>query len=244
MMSFYVTLPSDSSLKYFPDNKISNFITQLPTPINLSGEWEVGLSEIIYPHSWFNVNEYRNSFVFGIPDGNITRNVIKAIPPGSYESINDILKAMNDILFHDKVYLGFNKATKKVKITVKDGFSITFNDGLKQLLGFTSETITGTMHSPFVADPHAAFPFFYVYTDIVSPQIVGDVQAPLLRIVKVEGKDGEIISHHFDRPQYLPLIRQSFQTISVELRLNSGNFVPFERGKVIIVLHFRMRQIL
>ncbi|GFY17712.1 uncharacterized protein TNCV_1074471 [Trichonephila clavipes] len=72
----------------------------------------------------------------------------------------------------------------------------------------------------------------------------GDTQAPLLRIVRTKGKDGETISQYYDRPQYLPLVRHSFQTIQSELRLNSGDFVPFERGKVIIVLHFRMRQIL
>ncbi|GFW37531.1 uncharacterized protein TNCV_861381 [Trichonephila clavipes] len=45
------------------------------------------------------------------------------------------------------------------------------------------------------------------------------------------GKDGETISQYYDRPQYLPLVRHSFQTIQSELRLNSGDFVPFERVK-------------
>ncbi|GFU37718.1 uncharacterized protein TNCV_1465901 [Trichonephila clavipes] len=71
---------------------------------------------------------------------------------------------------------------------------------------------------------------FYVYSDLISPQIVGDAQTPLLRIVRTKGKDGETISQYYDRPQYLPLVRHSFQTIQSELRLNSGDFVPFERG--------------
>ncbi|GFW50631.1 uncharacterized protein TNCV_2889331 [Trichonephila clavipes] len=75
------------------------------------------------------------------------------------------------------------------------------------------------------------FQFFYVYSDLISPQIVGDTQAPLLRIVRTKGKDGETISQYYDRPQYLPLVRHSFQTIQSELRLNSGDFVPFERGE-------------
>ncbi|GFW31900.1 chromo domain-containing protein [Trichonephila clavipes] len=73
---------------------------------------------------------------------------------------------------------------------------------------------------------------FYVYSDLISPQIVGDTQAPLLRIVRTKGKDGETISQYYDRPQYLPLVRHSFQTIQSELRLNSGDFVPFERGQI------------
>ncbi|GFU93840.1 uncharacterized protein TNCV_1660641 [Trichonephila clavipes] len=100
------------------------------------------------------------------------------------------------------------------------------------------------MKSEFVADAWSNFSVFYVYSDLISPQIVGDTQAPLLRIVRTKGQDGETISQYYDRPQYLPLVRHSFQTIQSELRINSGDFVPFERGKVIIVLHFRMRQIL
>ncbi|GFX44450.1 uncharacterized protein F54H12.2 [Trichonephila clavipes] len=87
------------------------------------------------------------------------------------------------------------------------------------------------MKSEFVADAWSNFSVFYVYSDLISPQIVGDTQAPLLRIVRTKGKDGETISQYYDRPQYLPLVRHSFQTIQSELRLNSGDFVPFERVK-------------
>ncbi|GFV39432.1 uncharacterized protein F54H12.2 [Trichonephila clavipes] len=88
------------------------------------------------------------------------------------------------------------------------------------------------MKSEFVADAWSNFSVFYVYSDLISPQIVGDTQAPLLRIVRTKGKDGETISQYYDRPQYLPLERHSFQTIQSELGHNSGDFVPFERGQI------------
>ncbi|GFU78988.1 uncharacterized protein TNCV_308291 [Trichonephila clavipes] len=138
----------------------------------------------------------------------------------------------------------YNKATKRVKINAVQGSSLHL-ENLGELLGFKRNAIIiGNMKSEFVADAWSNFSVFYVYSDLISPQIVGDTQAPLLRIVRTKGKDGETISQYYDRPQYLPLVRHSFQTIQSELRLNSGDFVPFERGKVIIVLHFRMRQIL
>ena len=52
---FYVTLPSKSSMQYFADNKISNFLTKLPGTLQLHGEWEVGLAEIDYPHTWYKI---------------------------------------------------------------------------------------------------------------------------------------------------------------------------------------------
>ena len=38
---FYVTLPSNSSGAYYPDNTLSDFTTKLFKPIDLTGEWEV-----------------------------------------------------------------------------------------------------------------------------------------------------------------------------------------------------------
>ncbi|GFT46274.1 transposable element Tcb2 transposase [Trichonephila clavipes] len=98
-------------------------------------------------------------------------------------------------------------------------------------LAIVQQCIIGNMKSEFVADAWSNFSVSYVYFDLISPQIVGDTKASLLRIVRTKGKDGEMISQYYDRPQYLPLVRHSFQTIQSELRLNSGDFVPFERVK-------------
>ena len=38
-------------MQYFPDNKTSNFVTKLSRILQLDGEWEVGLAEIVYPHT-------------------------------------------------------------------------------------------------------------------------------------------------------------------------------------------------
>ncbi|GFU82026.1 uncharacterized protein F54H12.2 [Trichonephila clavipes] len=204
-MSFYVTLPSDSSMHFFPENKISHFKTQLPSPVCLNDEWEVGLSEIIYPHSWLNVNETNNYFLYKVGDGNISSTVKRTIDVGCYETMLDIISAVQLALPKNpnRFTIIYNKATKRVKINAVHGSSL-----------------------------HLENLVFYVYSDLISPQIVRDTQAPLLRIVRTKGKDGETISQYYDRPQYLPLVRHSFQTIQSELRLNSGDFVPFERGQI------------
>ena len=59
MDHFYVTLPSDSSEHYFPQNTIANFKTKLATPIELEPHrWEVGLVEISYPKGYKKQAEY------------------------------------------------------------------------------------------------------------------------------------------------------------------------------------------
>lgn len=244
-MSFFMSLPSDSSRRYFPDNKVSHFITQLPIPISLRGEWEVGLAEIIYPHTWYNVHQGQNLFGFDTGDGQL---IGRHVPPACYESIPDLLKAMTLAEHENKIEFSYNKVTKRVTIKTEENARVILNEGIGDLLGFDSVKIGGSaensVQSPYIADPNALFSVMYVYSDIVEPQIVGDIQAPLLRIVKVKGNDGEVISSHYDRPHYMPVIRNNFQTIEIEIRLNSGSLVPFERGKVIVILHFRMRQII
>src|SRR5437867_1567946 len=55
MTHFYLTLPSNSSQEYFPDNTKTEFTTKLASTIELTNEWEVGLAEIMFPRSWYTV---------------------------------------------------------------------------------------------------------------------------------------------------------------------------------------------
>ena len=54
---FQLTLPSNASITFSPDNKPANYSTTLPSPISLEGEWEVALIDIQYPHNWMNITK-------------------------------------------------------------------------------------------------------------------------------------------------------------------------------------------
>ena len=81
-------------------------------------------------------------------------------------------------------------------------------------------------------DLEHSFHDLYVYCDILPSQFVGDALVPLLRIVPVEGKDGERISKSFIRPPYLPVSRKQFETIEVNTKRDTGETVPFEFWRV------------
>ncbi|GFT09034.1 uncharacterized protein F54H12.2 [Trichonephila clavipes] len=141
--------------------------------------------------------------------------------------------------FKNKIEFHYHPIVKRVKIKTKEHAKVFLHKGFSILLGFEPGEIKGKVESSYIADPNASFPLIYVYSDLVEPQIVGDVQAPLLKIVKVEGKDGEVVNAHYTRPHYVPVIRRHFQTVEMVLRLHSGELVPFEREKVIAVLWHR-----
>jgi hypothetical protein len=52
---FYLTLPSNSSMNYCPNNTLTHYTTKLPKITDLDGAWKIGLAEIQYPHSWYSV---------------------------------------------------------------------------------------------------------------------------------------------------------------------------------------------
>ena len=54
---FYMTLPSNASMKTHLDNTLTHYVTELPHRVDLIGEWECGLTEMQYSHTWYNVTE-------------------------------------------------------------------------------------------------------------------------------------------------------------------------------------------
>ena len=48
MTNFYMTLPSNSSMNYYPENTVTKYKTHLAQPVSLEGDWEVGLFEFEY----------------------------------------------------------------------------------------------------------------------------------------------------------------------------------------------------
>ena len=68
---FYLVLPSNPSMKTFPNNTLTEYTTQLPRLIQLDGEWEAVLVEIRYPRTWNNVRNRENGIYVISSKGNI-----------------------------------------------------------------------------------------------------------------------------------------------------------------------------
>ena len=130
--------------------------------------------------------------------------------------------------------------TGKVTVQIKNGFQFAAMKPLSVILGFGGKDVMlkKTTESPYVADL-TAVSTIYVYCDIVQPQIVGDTSAQLLKSIPAEGTFGDIITKTFTNIQYVPIQRKLFEDVEIFLRSDTGDPVPFERGKVVTTLHFR-----
>ena len=239
---FYLTLPSNSSFKNYPENTLSEYTTQLSRTIQLDGEWEVALAEIQYPRTWNNVRHKQN-WIYCKKSKDPFWNAEK-IPQGFYSDVYTLIKIINSTITkqgaQDNINLSFDDLSGKVTIEIKNGAELYLTDDIAVILGFEIEMIfSETTQSPRVADINAGLYSMYVYCDIIQAQLIGDVEVPLLRIVPVEGKHGDMITKTFQNLQYVPIVKKQFSTVEMDIKTDTGEKVPFESGKLITTLHLR-----
>ena len=212
---FYVMLPSISSMQYFPDNKTLNFVTKLSRTLQLDGEWEVGLAEIDYPHTWYNIRKGKNSVEIYVPDKLylVFQTVEYSIQPGYYENVQDVIDALYKAGLANltDVVLSYDDTLKRVTVKCSKRAVVKLRGDIARMFGFLNDTtIRASEEKGFtLALPETGNQYFYIYTDIIKSQYHGDVVVPILRTVKVKGEHGSYVSKNFERPHYIPLNKKS-----------------------------------
>ena len=250
-------------MHYYPDNTITHYTTRLENALTLSGDWEVGLVEIQYQHTWYNLElmEGRVLYYHSFEREGQTKLLqdMVQVPAGYYETVPDVIQVINDqmkesaenLAIDQFAELKYSNKTNRLTVDLGRHTSITFTPAMRYMLGIshlrhplrnsTSDTIQWT--SAKSCDIHRGFTSMYVYCDVLEHVSVGDTKAPLLRIVQVSGKSGERVQAVYDKPIYVPLQKKNFDSIEIDIRNDIGKPIPFENGKVIVTLHFRLSKI-
>ena len=242
---FYLVLPSNASMTTHPNNTLAQYITNLPRRICLSGgggEWECGLTEINYPHDWYNVRKAR------LTVEHYGETVTDAyFEDGYYDSPEELVKTLNGDT-PGRVKFGYEPVTQKIVAHMKGDTKFALYGDLPDILGFgrgeattifTSSARSMVVRGYSIVDLRRGFESLYVYSSIVESRIVGDKIAPLLRIMSITGRHGEMVTARFDHVQYMPVLSREFEDVEIEIRDDTGRPVPFERGKVTVTLHLR-----
>ena len=156
---FYLALPSNASLDVFPDNKTTEYRVKLPQPIDLDGNWEVGLYSISYPHTWYTLRDINADTYFYYVEGSGWPSVA-TVKYGHYETMQDFVKNMNAALESEignstTIYLTYSTLTGKVTVHLGANCKIGLFKRLSLILGFGGKEvkIDKTGESPYVTDP-------------------------------------------------------------------------------------------
>ena len=191
---FYVMLPCNSSMQYFPDNKTSNFVTKLSRTPQLDGKWEVGLAEIVYPHTWYKIREGNNSVEIYAPDNLylVFKTAEFSIHPGYYKKVQDVIDALYKAGISNltDVVLSYDYTSKRVTVKCGRHAIVTLQGDIARMFGFLNHT---TIRAPdekgfTLALPESGNQYFYIYTNIIKSQYHGDVVVLVLRTVTVKGE--------------------------------------------------------
>ena len=84
----------------------------------------------------------------------------------------------------------------------------------------------------------------YVYTDCIHPQPHPDGNVNILRTIAIDEElSKKYVSKRFQKIFYYPLKMKTITSISFDLRDDTGKHIGFDIGKVLIVLHFRKRNL-
>ena len=94
---------------------------------------------------------------------------------------------------------------------------------------------TKAYYGDFPTDLCAGKHLIFIYTNIIEYQYVGDAKAPLLRVIdsKQRLKNGSVCELEpthwivFTNLEYKKLVPNTIQSISIELRTETGQLVPF-----------------
>ena len=257
MSHFYITLPSDGSKEVFPGNTAAHFKTKLTTPISLVGEWDVALYEIHYKRLWHVINPIDAEIIYEVnppstPEESSTHRATVYLYLGYYSTIEEVVTSLNYIFNNLKnaqklervPTFEYNSRKRRTNIDLKSGESLHFKPKLAAMLGISTNPVYSgnesvKYHGADLFNLDETIHTLYVYCNIIENMPVGSDEAPLLRIVGVDAKQGEIVRKTYDNPMYIPVRIKKFDTVEIDIKSNTGEPVPFQYSKSEVILHFR-----
>jgi hypothetical protein len=185
--------------------------------------------------------------------------------PGFYTP-NDFVHYFNQFVKDDNEYMNkrrhlfstkfsFNEASKKFFIKIGGQEKIHINNKrMKFMLGLPTEGYEKYLENtemnkkiisfPNIADFYANIRTIFIYCDLVRRSQVGDVFAPILRIISLKNSKNDSMTLHYDfrSPQYFPLATpMNINSIRIQMTDASGDKIVFPNGNTIAVLHFRKK---
>ena len=135
----------------------------------------------------------------------------------------------------------------KIKISGGSDITFLFPIALAETLG-----IDPNYFENYIYDNRALFRYsvdlnthrnkLYIYSDVANYTFIGDVPAPILRVVPFQStKDNVHFHQEFVNLHYVPVAKSFIDQVNVSIRGDTGEDIPFVTGKTLVKLHFRER---
>jgi hypothetical protein len=243
----YIEVSSDSSLKTFPDNRMCAFHVRFPRRLRFHHKTKVALAAISMTNSLYPFNQEK-VFCIKSQDGKYPETDLY-VQPKNYRTLGDLVDEMNAIIQTNIQRVGSDRLPAfSVK---REGTNdiVTITDGTINGIEVQIDVISRTLRNILGLDRqgigyiNAAKNQLFIYSDLVSPRVVGHVTAPLLRAVNSLPQDSDDFNQIFYRfpdskRQYVPLAQSEFAEAEFYVADDTGE-EPLGSGKLVLTLHFK-----
>lgn len=139
---------------------------------------------------------------------------------------------------------GFDVDTQRFRLKLDRRYvrCVHLSAQLAYILGFEQQTMlaASSQQARYVPDMRGGVSSFFVYApQLIEPVFIGDVAAPVLRVVNIRGQPDEVIEECYTAIQYHRLIMKEFSEVQIEIRTANGALMPFQYGTCTLTLHFK-----
>ncbi|MCP4117168.1 MAG: hypothetical protein GY737_17580, partial [Desulfobacteraceae bacterium] len=154
---------------------------------------------------------------------------------------NRLVDVLNTAITFDYI-----KVLKRVRVRVESAWAakVILDAQLQHILGMeNAEISTGDTLARFPPDLKAGMSNLLVYCNLITPQLVGGTRANLLKVVPLQGQQGDIVAIDFPNIHYGDLLLNRFSTVEISIKASSGDPIEFNYGNVFVKLHLKKRQL-
>jgi hypothetical protein len=239
----YVRIDSKKTGLY-PDNNAAIFKIKLPDRLSLLGKWKVGLSSIIYEQEF--IRYFNKKFYIGMrykdENGEFVDKTLNITNCGNMEQVfkiakQELEKCANLTIKSERLHIMF---TTRAQVLMSEDLAILFgmrysNEHIK--INKKNELLIDKDSGGQVLFPHKmteveiAIPNMFLYSNIVNSTCVGGEMVKLMKVVPVsKNHHGAHTMMEFENEELFPVSNSNISEIEFELRLHSGETVPFKNN--------------
>ena len=196
----------------FPSNTAAEYSIKLPRPITLEGDWKVALTELSVPAIFDNI--LRETCYIKLINKDNSLSEMYYVSAGRYTAVS-LVERLNVMMANRDVRFAMHG--NKVVVIVSGDYGVHFNDTLEEKLGFLASNMPSPCPYDASQKPNLTpegVPTFFVYCDVAEHVVVGDIMAPLLRIMDMKRRKSFGKMHETpNSPLYVLLQKKDFDTI-------------------------------
>ena len=127
-------------MKTYPDNTLDHYVIALSNRIELEGDWEVALSEILFQRTWYNIQEDECMLSIITPGNEIDM----FLPEGFYSDGYQLVDRCNRMIERNLKDIGtivdtkfaYDATSRKISVHVGADNVITLSSDLASIMGF------------------------------------------------------------------------------------------------------------